>query len=212
MTRSFDPEILDDPGVPDAVLDISHRDLIRTHRYLGHTWLLLRELRRHPGPLRRVMDVGCGRGGLLKIVRRKLGVEVVGVDLRVPPGSSVPIVGADAVRDPLPECDVALAVCLVHHLSETELADLIRNVGRSARRFIVLDLVRHPLPLFLFRIFVAPFLYSVNGIDGIQSIRRSFTGREMRAVVDGAVQGSGATVRHRVAPLWLHQMVDIRWR
>jgi hypothetical protein len=38
------------------------------------------------------------------------------------------------------------------------LLDLIRNVGRSCRRFILLDLVvRHPLPLALFRL--VPFVY-----------------------------------------------------
>jgi SAM-dependent methyltransferase len=212
MRRSLDPEILDDPGVADEVLDISHRDLTRTHRWLGHTHLILRALRRHRHPLRRVMDVGCGRGGLLEIVRRKLAVEVVGVDLRAPAGSPVPIVQADAVREPLPECDVAFAVCLVHHLTESELVELIRNVGRSSRRFIVLDLVRHPVPLVLFRTFVAPFIYGVNATDGVQSIRRSFTGPEMRAIVREAVGGTKATVRHTVAPFWLHQLVEIDWQ
>ena len=211
MLRSFEPEILDDPAVPDEVLDVSHRDLIRTHHWLGHTWLLMRALRRHPGPLSRVMDVGCGRGGILQVIRHQLGVEVVGVDLRVPPAPAVPILSANAIHDPLPECDAALAVCLVHHLSERELIQLIRNVGRSARRFIVLDLVRHPVPLVLFRTFVAPFVHRINAVDGVQSIRRAFTGPEMRAVVEEAVRGTRAAVTHTIAPFWVHQMIDIRW-
>jgi len=213
VVRSLSPEILDHPAVPDDVLDRSHRDLTRTHRWLGHSRLLLSALRRHPYPLGRVMDIGCGRGGLLLEVRKHLSVDVIGVDLRLPPpgAATVPMVCADAVRQPLPECDVAMAVCLVHHLSEAELILLIRNVGRSARRFIVLDLVRHRVPLMLFRGFVAPFVCGVNAADGMQSIRRSYTGPEMHAIVCEAVRGTGATFRHRVAPFWVNQLVDIYW-
>jgi SAM-dependent methyltransferase len=210
MRRSFEPEILDDPCVPESVKLRAHRDLTRTHRWLGHTRLILSALGRHPHPVRRVVDIGCGYGGLLVEVKRRMGVDVVGVDLFPPPAAPVPIVRADAVRQPLPECDVAIAVCLIHHLSPDELAELIRNVGRSARRFIVLDLVRHPLPLILFRAFVAPFICRVNRLDGMQSIRRAFTGRELREIADRAVEGR-ATVRHRVAPFRTHQVVDISW-
>jgi SAM-dependent methyltransferase len=210
MRRSFEPEILDDPSVPEPVKLRAHRDLTRTHRWLGHTRLILRALRCHPHPLRRVMDVGCGHGGLLVEVRRRLAVDVVGVDLFPPSHAPVPIVRADAVRHPLPDCDVAFAVCLVHHLTADELVQLIRNVGLSARRFIVLDLVRHPVPYVLFRTFVAPFVCRVNALDGMQSIRRSFTGPELRALALDAV-GGRATVRHRVSPFLTHQVVDISW-
>lgn len=210
MLRSFEPEILDDPRVPEHVKLEAYRDLARAHRWLGHTRAILRALRRHPHRPRRVLDVGCGHGGLLLEVRGRLGADVVGVDLFPPAEAPVPIVRADAVRRPLPECDVALAVCLAHHLTAEELIALIRNVRRSAPRFVVLDLVRHPLPLVLFRTFVAPFVCRVTALDGMQSIRRAFTGEELRAIVREAA-GGRATVRHRVAPLFAHQLVDISW-
>ena len=210
MLRSFEPEILDDPDIPEAAKLRAHRDITRTHRWLGHTAIILRALRGHPQPLRRVLDVGCGYGGLLLEVRKRLSVDVIGVDLAPPAVPLVPIVRADAVRHSLPECDVAFAVCLVHHLTADELVQLIRNVGCSARRFVVLDLVRHPLPLFLFRTFVAPFICRITAHDGMQSIRRSFTGPELRGIVLEAVDGA-ATVRHRVAPFFTHQVVDISW-
>jgi hypothetical protein len=77
--------------------------------------------------------------------------------------------------------------------------------------FIVLDLVRHRLPLALFRTFVYPFLGSLNAKDGVTSIRRSYTPQEMRCVVDTALDGSGADVRHTVAPFCIRQVVDISW-
>jgi SAM-dependent methyltransferase len=210
MVRSTVPEILDSLLVPEEAVRRAHIDLNRTHRWLGHNRAIIRALRGHRHPLRRVLDVGCGHGGLLEEIQLRLGVEVVGVDLRPPREAPVPVVHGDAVWDPLPPCDAAVAVCLVHHLSREELVELIRNVGRSAGRFIVLDLVRHPLPLGLFRVFVAPFVYRINALDGIQSIRRSYTPAELNAIAHEAVGGRAAVV-HRVAPLYAYQLVDIRW-
>jgi SAM-dependent methyltransferase len=131
--------------------------------------------------VRSVLDLGCGQGALLQEIRRQLGVNVTGFDLRPAPESSpVPILTGDAVVDPLPCADVALAVCLVHHLSEADIVRLIRNVSQSCERFILLDLVRHWLPLWLFGIFLRPFLCRINAADGLTSIRRSYTPRELR--------------------------------
>jgi SAM-dependent methyltransferase len=211
MDRIFTPEILDDPGASEELYEISHRGLTRLHRCMGDTRAIVNALRRNVPPARRVLDVGCGRGGILVEIRKRLGAEVVGVDLRVPrrPPPAVPILRADAVREPLPAADVAIAVCLAHHLSEPELIALIRNVRRSARRFILLDLVRHSLPLALFRAFVAPLLCDINAADGAVSIRRSYTPAELRRAAQKAVAGTHAVIRHSVSPLYARQILDI---
>jgi SAM-dependent methyltransferase len=213
MKRSFDPEIIADPNLPEDTLTLVYRDLTRTHRFLGNIRALVLELGRNRHPLRRVLDIGCGRGELLLEIQRKIGVETVGVDVRVTGTShaGVPIIQADAVRDPLPACDVALAVCVAHHLTDEHLVELIRNVGRSCRRFVILDLVRHPLPLLLFRCFVAPFVHWVNAADGVSSIRRSYTPAELESLVRLALQGSAGTYRHSVGPLYIRQIVDISY-
>ncbi|HZT33311.1 MAG TPA: hypothetical protein VFA33_25715 [Bryobacteraceae bacterium] len=211
MLRCREPEIIDDPALPERELARAHRSLTRAHRWLGNTGAILAALDRHPSPVSRVLDIGCGAGGLLIEIRRRLGAEILGVDLRVLSATPVPILRADAVREPLPAADVAIAVCLAHHLAESELVDLIRNVGRSSRRFILLDLVRHRLPLILFRLFVAPFVCPINAADGARSIRRAYTPRELAALVRTALDGTGATFRHSVAPLYARQVVDIRY-
>jgi len=213
MKRSFDPEIIDDPNLPEETLTLVYRDLTRTHRFLGNIRALVWELGRNRHPLRRVLDIGCGRGELLLEIQRKIGVETVGVDVRVPGTfhSGVPIIQADAVRDPLPTCDVALAVCVAHHLADEHLVELIRNVGRSCKRLVILDLVRHPLPLLLFRCFVAPFVHWINAADGVSSIRRSYTPAELESLVRLALQGSAGTYRHSVGPLYIRQIVDISY-
>ena len=135
------------------------------------------------------------------------------MELRAPPPNltTVPILEANAVRSRLPDSDVAVAVCVAHHLSDSDCIELIRNVGRYCRRFVILDLVRHWLPLALFRLAVCPLIHPVNAADGRRSIRRSYTPREMRAVVAQALEGTRARFRHSVAPLYMRQMVDISY-
>jgi SAM-dependent methyltransferase len=212
LSHCLDSELLDDPSVPEDVLARAYRELQRTHWWLGNTAAVLRLLRHDPIPIRKVLDIGCGHGALLLEIRRRLGAEVIGFDLRrASPAAPVPILTGNAVTEPLPRADVAIAVCMAHHLSGDDLIRLIRNVSCFCRRFIVLDLVRHRLPLALFQGFVCPFLSSLNAKDGATSIRRSYTPQEMRCVVNTALDGSGGEVRHTVAPFFIRQVVDISW-
>jgi len=220
MKRCEDQELMDAPEATDEELAESYRELEKTHSWLGNTGTVLRLLRQNWWPIRRVLDIGCGQGALLVDIREKLGVEVVGMDLRPAPSNApVPIFTGNAVTDKLPEADVAVCMAMAHHLSEAELVAMIRNIARSCQRFILLDLVRHPVPLALFRAFVCPLLGRVNALDGQTSIRRAYTAAEMRRIVDGALAGdceaSGlpmvSRLRHTVSPLWIRQVVDISW-
>jgi SAM-dependent methyltransferase len=202
---------MENPALPEEVVCNVLRDLTRVHRFLGNTRAILRALHDDPEPIGRVIDLGCGNGALLDEIRARMGVEVLGVDLRPPRQTPVPVLVRDAVRDPLPAADVAVAVCLIHHLSDADLVRLIRNVGRSCRRFLILDLVRHHLPETLFRMFVAPWQHPINAADGVTSIRRSFTPPELRNLVAEALGRSGGSMRHTVAPLYVRQVMDIRF-
>ena len=202
-------ELLEDPSLPDDVVAKAYRDLARTQCLLRNTAAVFRRLGRNPG---RVLDIGCGQGALLEEIREKLGVEVIGFDLRpAPSGSSIPILTGNAAFDSLPPADVALAICLAHHLSEAEVVSMIRNVSRSCRRLILLDLVRHRIPQALFRVFLSPFLHPINAADGITSIRRSYTPQELRSMVDEGVKGTNATVVHTVAPFYIRQVIEVSW-
>ncbi len=107
--------------------------------------------------------------------------------------------------------DIAFSMYLGHHLSEGELVRLIRNVGRSCRRFILLDLVRHRLPLAMFRPFVVPFVSTIAVADGQTSIRRSYTPAELRLLAKVALAGTGGRFRHSVAPFYIRQILDISY-
>ncbi len=215
MRRCEDAELLDGDGVSAEAVARAYVQLDKLHGWLGNTGTVLALLKDSEYPPRRVLDIGCGQGALLEKIRRTLGVDVVGFDLRPAPlDAAVPIVTGNAVSDPLPRADVAICVVMAHHLSEAELAGMIANVGRSCRRFVLLDLVRHPVPLALFKTFVCPLLSRLNALDGQTSIRRAYTAKEMRGVVErglSGVQRPVSRIRHTVSPLWIRQVVDICW-
>jgi SAM-dependent methyltransferase len=206
--RSQEREILDDPDVPEHLARQAYSELTRFHRYLGNTACIIDAIRTDPLPVHRVMDIGCASGGVLREIRKALSVEAIGVDL-VPRGPGV--IRANAIRDPLPHVDVAFSMFLAHHLTEQELAGTIRNVGRYARRFLILDLVRHPLPATLFRVMVAPFSSPVVVSDGVVSFRRAFTAAELAALTRRAV-GPRGTFRHSVTPMRSRQVIDISYK
>jgi SAM-dependent methyltransferase len=214
MHRRNETEILERDDVPNELASQVYRDLARIHRWLGDTRFVIRAIRQDPVRVRRILDVGCGTGLVSEAIGRKLNVEVLGVDLNPRPsiGTSVPVLRADAVRDSLPAADVAFSMLLGHHLSEDDLVELIRNVGRFCRRFILLDLVRHPLPLILFRMCVAPFVCRTVVLDGQRSIRRSYSPAELRRLTASALASSGGSFRHLVAPLYARQVIDILYR
>jgi len=210
MERSNTPECLDDPNLPAALRADVHQSLTKIHNFLGNTATIVAALRRDPRPVRRVLDVGCGCGGMLPALHRGTGAEVLGIDLQ--PAGSVsphPILRADALSDRLPESDVAIAVCLIHHLTESEFALLVANVRRSCRRFLILDLVRHRLPLALFRFGVAPWVHPITAADGIRSIRRAYTPAELRRLVSASLRDTAARFRQTVSPFYIRQVIDI---
>lgn len=201
-------------SVPEPEAQRVYGDLTRIHRILGDTASLIAAVRRDPFPVKRILDIGCARGGVLRDIGKRLAVDLVGVDISPPASLDLPfpILRADAVLERLPEADIAFCMYLGHHLSESDLTKLIANVGRSCRRFILLDLVRHPLPLAMFRVFVAPFVSPITVADGGVSIRRSYTPRELGWIASKALAGTGAQFRHSVAPLYIRQTLDIAFR
>ena len=211
MERSFKSEILDGNNVPEELVARAYRELTTIHRLLGDTRWVIQALRRDPLPVHRVLDIGCGRGGFLAEVTQALGIEGIGIDISPPATGSSPILKADAVRDPLPQADVAFSIHVAHHLSSSDLIQTIRNVGRYCRRFIILDIVRSWVPLALFRMFIAPFVSPITAADGQTSMRRAYTSTELAALVSAAADGTDASFRHSVAPFRVRQVIDIAY-
>jgi SAM-dependent methyltransferase len=203
---------MDSPDVNGPVLDKFHRDLNFVNKCLGTfptIELFIRKDDKDAKPVRRIIDIGCGGGALLEYLQRRLGVEVIGVDKKPPENANVPIIAADAVTDPLPDADIAVCSLTAHHLTPEQIVALIRNVSRSCRRFIIQDLIRHPLPFVLFTLFLCPLIGREAAVDGRQSIRRAYTPDEFREMVRTAVAGTNATFTMDVSPFRSRQIIDI---
>jgi SAM-dependent methyltransferase len=211
VIRSLEPELMDSEDVVGPVLERFHRDLARVHWLLGSFPTIERFLRRDERPVRRVLDIGCGGGALLAYLRERMAVEVIGVDRKPGLTTDVPMVAADAVHDPLPEADVAVSSMVAHHLTPEENIALIRNVARTCRRFVILDLIRHPMPLVLFTMFICPLIGKEAASDGRQSVRRAFTPEEFGTLVQAALAGTGGTFAIDVPLLLSRQVIDIRF-
>lgn len=212
MIRSREKELMDDPSVQGPVLEKFHRDLARVHKLLGSFPTIERTIRKDDEPVRRIIDIGCGGGDLLRFLRRRMNVEVIGIDQKPGREIDIPIISADAITDPLPEADIAVSSFVAHHLTPEQNVALIRNVSRSCRRFIILDLVRHPLPLWLFTIFICPLIGHEAAVDGRLSVRRAYTPNEFSALVRMALAGTPGTFTTDVSPLLSRQVIDVRFR
>lgn len=211
MIRSLEPELMDSPDVKGPVLDKFHRDLNFVNRCLGTFPTIERFIRKDGKPAGRILDIGCGGGALLEYLQRRLGAEVIGVDRKPPDTANVPIVAADAVTEPLPQADIAVCSLLAHHLTPEQNVALIRNVSRSCRRFIIQDLIRHPLPLVLFTVFLCPLIGREAAVDGRQSIRRAYTPEEFAELVRAALAETTATFSIDVSPFLSRQIINIQF-
>jgi len=202
---------MDSPNVSGPILERFHRDLGRIHALLGSFPTVERFLRKDELPVRRVLDIGCGGGALLEHLRLRMGVDVVGIDPKPSFSGGLPIIRANAVTDKLPEADIAVSSFVAHHLTPEDNIALIRNVGRSCRRFVILDLIRHPLPLVLFSVFLCPLIGREAAVDGRQSIRRAFTPEEFATLVRTALAGTTGTFSIDVSRFLSRQVIDIRY-
>ncbi len=200
---------MDSPDVHGPVLVKFHRDLNFVNKCLGTFPTIERFVRNDDKPVRRILDIGCGGGALLEYLQRRLKVEVIGVDKKPPETANVKIIAADAVTERLPDTDIAVCALTAHHLTPEQNIALIRNVGGSCRRFIIQDLIRHPMPLVLFTIFLCPLIGREAAVDGRQSIRRAFTPGEFAEMVRTAIGGTNATFTTDVSPFLSRQIIDI---
>ncbi len=202
---------MDSPDVKGAVLDKFHRDLNFVNKCLGTFPTIERFIRDDDKPVQRIIDIGCGGGALLEYLQRRLGVEAIGIDKKPPEKAKVLIIAADAITGRLPDADIAVCSLLAHHLTPEEIIALIRNVSRSCRRFVIQDLIRHPLPMVLFTVFLCPLIGREAAVDGRQSIRRAYTPEEFAEMVRTALAGTAATFTTDVSPFLSRQIIDIRY-
>lgn len=195
-------ELLDDPAANPAAVAESLRNIARANRWFGGAAAVRSGLRRTigdvpPGTTLSLLDLGTGLGDLpAAAVRwaagRGIRVVPVGIELNriaatlacnagVP--TALACAGAPPVRDK--SVDLVLVSQVAHHLTATSVVHLLRTCDRLARRaVIVADLRRDRLAPATF--WCGARLLGFDRItvaDGMTSLRRGFTRRELRGLL-----------------------------
>lgn len=196
-SRSTEPELLD-LGPTQYSEEEYEKCLIqldRIGRWLGGdraTLAALRQLKQNP---KSILDVGCG-GGLFtaRLALLYPEAQVTGIDMNpqaiafaqkrasLMPNQPKNLFFKCQKEEELEaneKYDLVMTTLVCHHMSDRELVDFIVKAKKTAKKIIINDLHRHPLPFYLFKI-LSPLLFNNRLIqhDGALSIRRGFKYRD----------------------------------
>lgn len=196
--RSRQLERLDTGDYTEAEFKKWQREMKLINRWLGDARALrlslVDELQNCVEPIS-ILDVGAGSGELLKTAKEFLHEKrtfLVGAELNADAARSINAskkefslhaVRCDALRLPFEDdsFDFAVSSLFLHHLDDKRAQTLINEMSRvSRRRFIIIDLHRHPLGYHLYRFFGRLVLQDFTIEDGSLSILRSLRPDELR--------------------------------
>ncbi len=214
--RSHELERLDTGDYTPAEYARWEREMPWIHGFMGEGKALrdtlVRDVRRHQLKDVSVIDVGAGSGGILKLLTTMLpdvdmmplAVEMNNIALgtisKECSTTGIMPIKADGLRLPFADKAVDYVICtlFLHHLSDDDATKLISEMDRVARRgFYAVDLNRHPVGYYAYRIFSPLFLQRFTQEDGALSILRSFTPSELLAVaMQGGVKNARVTHSH----------------
>ncbi len=215
-------EHLDNPDTPPALRERSLRDVRVANTLLGGTHAVLAELRRvlpTLGTTATMLDVGTGLADIPAAsskLARKRGVQLgtFAVDeaesllhaaaARVEQG-----VCADARHLPFADASVDVVTCsqVLHHFTDDEVPEVLRELNRVARRCVVVsDLRRSWIAATGFWLVTWPLgFHPVSRHDGFTSVLRGFTSAELARHVRKATGRAPHVRRHpgfRVTATW----------
>jgi SAM-dependent methyltransferase len=199
--RSDEAEWLDGPNLSPEELEAALRDLARFNGVmLGHrpilSWLRGAIRSAPAGQSLTLIDVGCGYGDLLRVIRRwsrrrGLSINLLGLDLN--PETVRIARKATNERDQIDyevadifkfrsatPVDLIVSSLVAHHLSDGIIVDFLRWMEATARRgWLICDLQRHLVPYYF--IGLAGKLARLHPMvihDGRISVARSLTRSE----------------------------------
>jgi len=208
-TRSRDLEIMDGDAFSSAELASNLRDLAFFARFTGAIDVIVREIGslsadRPGGASLEILDVGAGGGDVAAGVavwarRRGIRPSIVAADLSPRmitaarsngSGATARLCIADARALPHPDgaFDIAYSSLVLHHLDESGIVAVLREMSRVTRLgFIVSDLRRSSVALAA--VWALTRMTSRNRLtlnDGPLSVRRALTTAEIHALARNA--------------------------
>ena len=225
LPRSAEAELLDRPSHDLAALADNLRDLRDIDRYLGGTalawggWGLAIALRPMlqtlpPGARATLLDVATGGADGPRILAsraRRLGYDLRPIasdrladvlGLARAAGARFPLVQHDALAIPLRDGAVDFVTCslALHHFDPPAAVALLRELGRVARRGLIVNDLRRSRPAYWgARLLALGPWHAMARHDGPLSVLRAYTLPEARAL---AAQAGIAHARVQAMPLF----------
>ncbi|MFT4831794.1 MAG: ubiquinone/menaquinone biosynthesis C-methylase UbiE [Psychroserpens sp.] len=200
--RNTDPELMDDPKVPEPILREVLEDISRVNRLLNGnriTVMAVYELiRENPQEMYTIVDMGCGDGQMLRQVadfcrKKAIQVKLIGIDL-----SEKGIQIAQEQSQGYPEihflrqdiltmqadkllCDILLCTLTMHHFNNAEIPKFLEQFVKLTQIGVVInDLQRSKAAYYLFKLFSIIFIKTEIGrSDGLTSIKSGFKRNEL---------------------------------
>jgi hypothetical protein len=222
MQRINTPEILDSPDCPPHEIAASLRDLSRINRWFGGVGTTRKLIERVAAATGKkhfsLLEVAAGFGEVPKVASQQLARK--GITLEVTlldrvhshllPGNRSIV--ADALALPFPDAafDLVNSSLFAHHLEPPDLKRFVDEALRVSRIAVLInDLIRHPLHLALVYAGFPVMRSYVSRVDGVASVRRAYTPKEMRGLLAGETVPAG---RIEISRHYLFRMGVIVWK
>lgn len=198
--RSNQKELLDLGQAFYSLNEYTHcqKVLFKINKLLGFFSHTKRVLKRF-APLS-VLDVGCG-GGLfiLNLSEHFPSTQFTGCDISADAIQMAEEESKNYQRNnvsfdlqrqlklklPPNSVDLILATLVCHHIPDSELVGFLRDTLEISRKGVVInDLHRHIIPYLFYKLFSPLFGNRLINHDGLISIRRGFTRKEWRVLLE----------------------------
>jgi ubiquinone/menaquinone biosynthesis C-methylase UbiE len=200
MQRVDIPEILDSDACPAGEVEASLRDLVFINRWFGGvatTAALVERVARRAGRRRlSLLEVAAGSGEVTRNVGQKVARSGITIDVTLLDRARAHLfdggraVVGDGLALPFAEngFDVVSCNLFAHHLDADNLRRFVREALRVSRCAVLInDLVRHPLHLALVYAGFPLMRSHVSRVDGVASVRRAYTPREIHEMLAPAL-------------------------
>lgn len=212
--RQYGSELLDDPGVNHELVLRTVRDIARSNTVFQGARAAVAELALSFPRLPRVatlLDVGTGAGDVPRLaqaaaLKSGISLRTIGLDseLVLAQKASAKVshgLCGSGLALPLADRSIDVAMCsqTLHHFRDDAASALLREMNRVARVAVVVsDLRRSWIAVGGFWLGSFPLgFHSVTRHDGVLSVMRGFTQKEMADTVADAV-GVRPIVRRRL--------------
>lgn len=217
-------EMLDDPRASPALALRSLRDVALANRLFGGTRAIVREVRRiararPAGSALTLLDVGTGLGDIAAAAARAVRAcghhtDVLGLEHTTTLAAAARahcngVLVGDALALPVADASVDIVTCsqLLHHFTDDDAERLLRECMRVARTAVIIGDLRRSWWA-VAGLWSSSFLlgfHPVSRHDGVVSILRGYTTRELDTLMHRATPGRVVTRRplgFRVTSVW----------